>query len=356
MRNGLRGLRDGVHSLCDCMGRFIFRASLAAVLNEEAGQDPALFDAFNSFDNPLPLLLAGVPSFCFADFERNRETLAGACSKYTQNISELMEKRWEYFSSLEKEGKMIKGDASRVQLAILWASVGNTMPGTFWLVYYLLTHPEARHKVVKEIKRVIPDIKERFLNDVNLSYEELSQMVYLDACITEALRLSSGSLIMRACNRACAITLDSGKTYRFRKGDRIALCPPVLHRDEEIYPQAKSFRPERWLLPEVNPSTSQDYSLQERVQAAQGKVPFFKGGREVPSSSVFLAFGAGLSHCPGRRFARNELKCLLAYIFGHLDLSLVEPDLPPPGVLASRAGLGVFPPARDLLVNVSHRL
>lgn len=70
------------------------------------------------------------------------------------------------------------------------------------------------------------------------------------------------------------------------------------------------------------------------------------------STATFLAFGAGISHCPGRRFARNELKCLLVYILSRLDLSLTSQDVTPPSFLATRAGIGIFPPAHDVLVNV----
>ncbi len=43
----------------------------------------------------------------------------------------------------------------------------------------------------------------------------------IDSAISEALRLSSGSLIMRKVTEACSLTLSSGKEYTFRKGDNV---------------------------------------------------------------------------------------------------------------------------------------
>ncbi|RYY83772.1 cytochrome P450 [archaeon] len=74
------------------------------------------------------------------------------------------------------------------------------------------------------------------------------------------------------------------------------------------------------------------------------------------SANTFLAFGAGITYCPGRKFARNELKILLVYILHRLDVQLVDKDCPMPGVNASRAGIGIFPPDRDVDVSVKLRV
>lgn len=279
IHKGISGMTEGPQSLCDCMGRFIFKASLAAILNESAAQDESLFAAFNAFDTVMPLLLAGVPSGMFPDFQSNRDKLSAACAKYTQDISELMEVRYKYLMELEGRGDMLPGDTARSQLAIFWASVGNTMPGTFWMLWHLLKNPACLDRVKEEIACKVPNFEKS--TEERVSFEELTALVYLDACITEALRLSSGSLIMRVAYRPCSITLASGNKYSFRKGDRIGLCPPVLHRDEEIYPNALEFVPERWILPETDAS-GRVYELQERINAAQGKIPMFKNGKEVP--------------------------------------------------------------------------
>ena len=43
------------------LGRFVFDAAIASLLNERAGADPTLFPAFTVFDSYLPLAVAGLP-------------------------------------------------------------------------------------------------------------------------------------------------------------------------------------------------------------------------------------------------------------------------------------------------------
>ena len=53
----------------------------------------------------------------------------------------------------------------------------------------------------------------------------------IDASITEALRLASGSMIMRIVTQDnMKLTLPStSETFHFRKGDRVGICPPMTH-------------------------------------------------------------------------------------------------------------------------------
>jgi cytochrome P450 len=51
----------------------------------------------------------------------------------------------------------------------------------------------------------------------------------MDACITEALRLASGSMMMRQVIKTTKITLDSGKSYTIGRGDRVGIFPPMTH-------------------------------------------------------------------------------------------------------------------------------
>jgi len=70
------------------------------------------------------------------------------------------------------------------------------------------------------------------------------------------------------------VLLTIGKTYKFRKGDRVGLCPPLWHRDPEIYIDPSAFRPERWA---AKPGSTVD----EITTASLGKVPQFKGGKQI---------------------------------------------------------------------------
>lgn len=56
-----------------------------------------------------------------------------------------------------------------------------------------------------------------------------------DSIIKEAMRLSSASMNVRIAKEDFLLHLDNQEAYRIRKDDVIALYPPMLHFDPEIY-------------------------------------------------------------------------------------------------------------------------
>lgn len=149
-------------------------------------------------------------------------------------------------------------------------------------------------------------------------------MVVVDSCISEALRLSSGSLIVREAIEPTTLTLADGTTYNIRKGDNVGIFPPILHRDERFYSNPEKFQYDRFL------------NIPEKFEI---------DGSQVSSSQCFLPFGGGISYCPGRKFARNEIKTLVIHLLLKFNMTLEEESR---GVSItvdySRAGLGVFQP------------
>lgn len=65
--------------------------------------------------------------------------------------------------------------------AMLWASVGNTIPAAFWCLYHLLSHPEAFAAVRAEIVDVVGqnNIQSICTGDITITRDQLDQMVYL---------------------------------------------------------------------------------------------------------------------------------------------------------------------------------
>lgn len=56
-----------------------------------------------------------------------------------------------------------------------------------------------------------------------------------DSILKEAMRLSSASLNIRVAKEDFLLHLDNQEAYRIRKDDVIALYPPMLHYDPEIF-------------------------------------------------------------------------------------------------------------------------
>ncbi len=63
-------------------------------------------------------------------------------------------------------------EAIAYQLAIVWASVGNTIPSVFWILFYVLKNKEIKSKVIQEINKVF---EEANLSHPDTEYPQLSQ-------------------------------------------------------------------------------------------------------------------------------------------------------------------------------------
>lgn len=71
-----------------------------------------------------------------------------------------------------------------------------------------------------------------------------------------------------------------------------------------------------------------------------------------------MPFGGGYTLCPGRRFARNEVKTAVVFLLTRFQMGFVTEQgstgTPThPGFDGARAGLGIFPPKTDVNVYIS---
>lgn len=59
--------------------------------------------------------------------------------------------------------------------------MANTVPASFWTLYYLVSHPDALERVRKEIKDVLVHDRVEFSSDrdVSLSIKQLDKLLYL---------------------------------------------------------------------------------------------------------------------------------------------------------------------------------
>lgn len=94
---------------------------------------------FKEFDKIFPALVAGLPIHLFKSAHSAREKLGEALLHENllkrDNLSELVTLRMFLNDTLSTFDDMEK---AKTHVAVLWASQANTIPATFWSLFYLL--------------------------------------------------------------------------------------------------------------------------------------------------------------------------------------------------------------------------
>lgn len=333
---------NGELPLYETIYRLVFHLSFEALFQEQNAMDSnKMYSAFREVDKVLPLSNIGVHisnlSGPFRAIQQLQQVVSSVENAETN--SAFMAARWAYLRKLEKEFPVLQGEPAKYQFSILWASTGNSAPASFWTVYNILTRPSLKDRVLEEINRHFPEIS----SGGGLNTSSLSKLYFLDACISETLRFAGSNMIVRKVMREGAtLTLSSGRTYSFRKGDSVGLYPFLFYLDEELFPNATEFNPDRWMVGD----TEEDLS-----QSVIGKLNFKKNGQSLPSTSVYLPFGSGVTMCPGRKFARNEIKMIVIILLKKFMIDIL-PNQKVPEHDASRCGFGIIPPATDVMSTI----
>ncbi|XP_078543368.1 cytochrome P450 7B1 [Lissotriton helveticus] len=312
----------------------MFEASFMTLYGKEPAADghkviSEIRDKFAKFDAKFPYLFTSIPIALLGATKKTREALIHIF------FPDLMSKRLkvsevvQYRSSvLDKYEQLRDYDKAAHHFAFMWASVGNTIPATFWALYYLVQHPEALAVVRDEIDHLLKSTGQTRGPDYNihLTKDQLDALVYLDSAVHEGFRMSTASMNIRVVQQDFLLKLEGNQGWSLRKGDMLALFPPTLHTDPEVYSD-----------PEV-------YKFDRFVENGAKKISFYKRGKKL--KYYLMPFGSGVSKCPGRFFAVNEIKQFLALMVASFDMEFIENKKV--GLDNSRSGLGVLLPDSDI--------
>ncbi|KAL1775582.1 25-hydroxycholesterol 7-alpha-hydroxylase, partial [Sigmodon hispidus] len=213
-------------------------------------------------------------------------------------------------------------------LGFLWASLANTIPTMFWAMYYILRHPEVMETLRDEIDSLLQSTGQKKGPGLSIHFtrEQLDSLVCLESTILEVFRLCSHSIIIRKVVEDMNFNTETS-SYRLRKGDFVAVFPPVLHSDPEVFEAPEEFRFDRF------------------IEDGKKKTTFLKRGKKL--KHVILPFGFGTNKCPGRYLAVNEIKLLLVILLTYFDFEII--DKKPVGVKYSQRLLfGIQHPDSDV--------
>lgn len=214
----------------------------------------------------------------------------------------------------------------RFDILLLWAAQGNTGPAAYWTLRNVLRVAQHGSEWLISLQS---EVDAAFASGV---YDPDVATPVLDACVTESLRLSTSIFVIRQA----IPTVDGqsrvvipGTSFSLPVGSRLVMpARAAMHLNPDLYggdaAPPESFDPMR------------------HIAAGQ-----------IATNKRFLAFGAGYSMCPGRKFATNEIRCLVATILKRCDASIVEEG--GEGFVKGRSGFGVQWPEKAARVVLRRR-
>ena len=224
-------------------------------------------------------------------------------------------------ASIKRDGELINADAGGRDMLSRWAYVKSSDPDKMStrdivvhlstnvfagsdttaialraIIYFLCRHPPAMGKAVQEIDK---SDRQGVLSQP-ISYKEASSSLpYLGAVVKEAMRLhpSVGFLMERHVPPQGATIC--GKDIP--GGTIVGINPWVTSRNEDVFPDAEAFRPERWL------ESSED-QLKEM------------------DSLLSLNFGAGSRTCLGKHISLIEIHKVIPQLLRTFKVELTYPE------------------------------
>jgi cytochrome P450 family 110 len=187
----------------------------------------------------------------------------------------------------DEEGQPMTDQELRDELmTLLFAGHETTATALSWALYWIHKLPTVREKLLQELATLSdsPDPLDIF------------RLPYLTAICNETLRIHPIAMLTFA--RVVQEPIEM-LGHRLDPGNAVVGCIYLVHQREDLYPNPKQFRPERFLDRQFTPYE-------------------------------FMPFGGGARRCIGEALAMFEMKLVLATILSGYELSLAstQPEYP----------------------------
>ena len=182
-------------------------------------------------------------------------------------------------SARDELGEAMKDYELRDELmTLMLAGHETTATAIAWSLYWVHRYPEIKAKLQTEIANLGEDPEPM----------QIARLPYLEAVCRETLRIYPVAMLTFP---RTVLEPTELLGYKLEVGQVVVGCIYLMHQREDIYPQPKQFKPERFL--------NQEFSAYE-----------------------FFPFGGGKRRCVGEALAMLELKLALATIIFEYDLEL----------------------------------
>lgn len=192
---------------------------------------------------------------------------------------------------------------ARLQLGISFAAIHTTTLVTTHAVYSLAADQELQKMLREEVNEVLKEHNGVFTTSA------LQAMKKTDSFLKETMRFHP--LGQTSFDRKVLKTFVLSNGQVIPKGSTIEVPNYAVSRDPEVYPNPDVFDPLRF------------YNLRQEARG-KGEVEQAATNQFVSVNKDFLTFGYGRHACPGRFFAANEIKMILANLVMSYEVGLAE--------------------------------
>ncbi|KAK1777247.1 cytochrome P450 [Copromyces sp. CBS 386.78] len=192
---------------------------------------------------------------------------------------------------------------ARLQLAISFAAIHTTTLVTTHAVYSLAADKGLQDTLREEVRSVLKE------HDGVFTTSALQAMKKTDSFLKETMRFHP--LGQTSFSRKVLKTFVLSNGQVMPKGSTIEVPSYAVSRDPEVYANPDVFEPLRF------------YNLRNEARG-KGEVEQAATNQFVSVNKEFLTFGYGRHACPGRFFAANEIKMILANLVMTYEMGLVE--------------------------------
>ncbi|OAA57981.1 ent-kaurene oxidase [Niveomyces insectorum RCEF 264] len=219
-------------------------------------------------------------------------------------------------------------ELTNMQLLLTMAAIHTTTLTTTFIVYDMVSRPD----VVEACRAEIQAVRAASEGGV-LTTQALFNLKLVDSVMRESQRMNPPFLDSFRRFTLKALTLQDGT--HIPAGCLIEAANKAVLMDPQLYPDPETFDPYRFV----------------RLRTTDAPDPLqFKNREQYQFVSVTkenMSFGFGRHACPGRFFAANEIKLILAQLLLNYDMKLPPAPATRQDVVA---GAGVAPdPTREIL-------
>ncbi|ESN98667.1 hypothetical protein HELRODRAFT_188864 [Helobdella robusta] len=215
----------------------------------------------------------------------------------------------------------------------------NTFRISFWILYYIITNDDARQALQDEMTQLFESKYDPESKTVKLSIKDIDNMEVLNSIVDESFRMASGVFMVRYVVQDTDFKSCDGKTYSIRAGDKVAIYPPAIHKDPELFddPSVTKFDSFNFLLLKLSLLTFKyDRFLKGNNVSSDGS----------PLSNAVMPFG---SLCPGKKFAILQTKVYAMSVISRFNFQMMPGEV---AEIDSRYhGHEILPPVKDVQVK-----